>query len=237
MLDYFAGSGTTSAVAMKLGRRFVAVEMGDYFDSDMLWRMKQVLFGRQVGISSQTAYSGGGMFKYIRLESYEDALNNIRFDDGVGQRELEFDDYLLRYMLRWETRDSETLLDVEKLSRPYDYTLNVHNNGQTAETVVDVAETFNYLIGLNVRRRQVYFDGDRRYLIYRGVADHQVTIVIWRETSGWRREDLQRDKRFVATLKLTDGADRVFVNGDSFIPGATALDPVFKGRMFAPVER
>jgi hypothetical protein len=40
----------------------------------------------------------------------------------------------------------------------------------------------------------------------------------------------------LAGRKLTDGADEVFVNGDSFIPKARALEPVFKNRMFAPVE-
>jgi adenine-specific DNA-methyltransferase len=47
---------------------------------------------------------------------------------------------------------------------------------------------------------------------------------------------LERDKQFMAAHKLTEGADEVFVNGDSFIPGARALEPVFKARMFAPVE-
>jgi adenine-specific DNA-methyltransferase len=40
----------------------------------------------------------------------------------------------------------------------------------------------------------------------------------------------------VAEQRLTDGADEVFVNGDSFIPEARALEPMFKARMFAPVE-
>jgi len=40
----------------------------------------------------------------------------------------------------------------------------------------------------------------------------------------------------VAEQKLTEDADEVFVNGDSFIPKARALEPVFKARMFAPVE-
>ncbi len=61
-------------------------------------------------------------------------------------------------------------------------------------------------------------------------------MVIWRETEGWQRADLERDKEFVAEKKLTEGADEVFVNGDSFIPNARALEPVFKARMFAPVE-
>ena len=42
-----------------------------------------------------------------------------------------------------------------------------------------------------------------------------------------------RDKEFVAEQKLTEGADEVYVNGDSFIREARALEPVFKRRMFA----
>lgn len=49
-------------------------------------------------------------------------------------------------------------------------------------------------------------------------------------------EDLERDKAFVAAQKLTEGAEEVFVNGDSLIPKAKALEPLFKARMFAPVE-
>jgi hypothetical protein len=47
---------------------------------------------------------------------------------------------------------------------------------------------------------------------------------------------LERDKKFVAEQKLTQGADEVFVNGDSFIRNAKALEPVFKARMFAEVQ-
>jgi hypothetical protein len=46
---------------------------------------------------------------------------------------------------------------------------------------------------------------------------------------------LERDKKFVAEQKLTEDADEVFVNGDSFIRNAKALEPVFKARMFAEV--
>ena len=247
VLDYFAGSGTTPAVAKKTKRRFVAVEMGSYFDTDMLWRMKQVLFGRQVGVSRQTGYQGGGMFKYIRLESYEDALNNIEFDEASGQRLLQFKDYLLKYMLQWETKQSATLLNVEKLARPFSYKLLIHSDGQTREKVADVPETFNYLLGLEVQTRKVYWNDEcgmmndegkgGRYLVYRGkTRDNRTVVVIWRDTEGWTKADLERDKKFVAEQKLTEGADEVFVNGDSFIPDARALEPVFKARMFASVE-
>ncbi len=62
----------------------------------------------------------------------------------------------------------------------------------------------------------------------------------WREkeawTEGWQQADFERDKQFVAEQKLAHSADEVFVNGDSFIPNARALEPIFKVRVFAPVE-
>jgi len=55
-------------------------------------------------------------------------------------------------------------------------------------------------------------------------------------TEGWQKEDYERDRQFVAEQKLTAGADEVYVNGDSLIPGARALEGLFKARMFAEVE-
>ncbi len=139
-------------------------------------------------------------------------------------------------MLKWETRGSETLLNVDKLARPFTYRLRIHQDGQTREKVADIPETFNYLLGLHVDTRKVYHDRERRYLVYRGRIDHRSIAVIWRETEGWQKVDLERDRHFVDEQGLTEGMDEVFVNGDSFIPNAKALEPVFKARMFAPVE-
>ena len=94
-------------------------------------------------------------------------------------------------------------------------------------------KTFNYLLGLRVETRRVYYDDDRRYLVYRGQIEQQRVAVIWRETQGWDEAALVRDKEFVAEQQLTNGADEVYVNGDSFIREAKVLEPVFKRRMFA----
>jgi adenine-specific DNA-methyltransferase len=248
-LDYFAGSGTTGHAVINLNRedvrerRFILAEVGEYFDMVTLTRIKKITFtpewkdGKPKRMATRNeANRGPRIVKYIRLESYEDALNNIEFDDASGQQALKFDDYLIKYMLKWETRASETLLNVEKLARPFSYKLHIHAGGQTREKVADIPETFNYLLGLHVQTRRVYDDDGRRYLVYRGQIDHRQIVVIWRETEGWQKADLERDKKFVAEKKLTEGADEVFVNGDSFIPSARALEPVFKARMFAPVE-
>ncbi|MEM1874909.1 MAG: site-specific DNA-methyltransferase, partial [Candidatus Hadarchaeales archaeon] len=239
VMDYFLGSGTTTAVAQKMGRRYIGIEVGEHFYKYALVRMKRVLYGDPYGISPEVSWKGGGIFKVIRLESYEDTLNNLTFDKENGERALELfkDEYLLHYMLRWETRKSETLLDVEKLQTPFSYKLLLHRDGETRERFVDLPETFNYLLGLDVQTRKVYDDNGRRYLVYRGVLRNGRTVVIiWRETKGWEKEDYERDRDFVAEKKLTEGADEVFVNGDALIPGAQSLDPIFKERMFTGVE-
>ncbi len=254
VLDYFAGSGTTGHAVVNLNRedggrrRFILVEMADYFDTVLLPRLKKVAFtpewsaGRpKRGATAEEAARGPRILKIIRLESYEDALNNIAVEavetaDEQLPLPLRDESYRLRYMLGWETRGSETLLNVEGLGRPFDYRLRVHRDGQTAEAAVDLAETFNYLLGLQVETRRVYHDEDRRYLVYRGQLNHRVVVVLWRATAGWNEAAYERDRRFVAEQGLTAGADEVFVNGDSLLPGARALEPVFKARLFAPVE-
>jgi hypothetical protein len=175
--------------------------------------------------------------KVIRLESYEDALNNITFDEPSGQQAMQFEDYLLSYMLQWETRKSETLLNVEKLAKPFSYRLHIHRDGETRAQTVDLPESFAYLLGLYVQKRQVFNDNGRHYLVYRGATrEGRKVAVIWRENEGWTANEYKRDKEFVAAQKITEGIDDVYVNGDSYIPGARVLEKLFKERMFAPVE-
>ena len=250
VLDYFAGSGTTGHAVINLNRedggrrKFILVELDDHFETVLLPRIKKVAFAPQWKkgkpkrmATPEEAERGPRIVKYMRLESYEDALNNIDFDESSRQRALQFDDYLLKYMLQWETRRSETLLNVEKLSRPFCYTLHIHTDGQARKQIADIPETFNYLLGLHVRTRRVHDDDGRRYLVYRGQnREGRRVVVIWRETEGWQKPDFERDKEFVSEQKLTAGADQIFVNGDSFIPKSRALEPVFKARMFAGVD-
>jgi adenine-specific DNA-methyltransferase len=251
-LDYFAGSGTTGHAVINLNRedggrrKFILVEMADYFDTVLLPRIKKVTFtpewkdGKPKRMATpKEAERSPRIVKVIRLESYEDALNNLSFDQESGPKALKLfrDDYLLSYMLKWETRHSETLLNVERLQAPFSYKLHLHRDGETRERTVDLPETFAYLLGLDVQTRRVYGDGGRRYLVYRGaLRNGRTVVVIWRETKDWTEEDYRRDRDFVKEQKLTEGADEIYTNGDSFIPDARSLDGLFKARMFAPVE-
>ncbi|MFY9501796.1 MAG: site-specific DNA-methyltransferase, partial [Bacteroidales bacterium] len=89
IFDFFLGSGTTTAVAHKLGRKWIGVEMGEHFYSVVLPRMKRVLAYDKSGISKEkdvkekyNQNNAGGFFKYYELEQYEEALDNCKYEDG-----------------------------------------------------------------------------------------------------------------------------------------------------------
>ena len=82
-MDFFLGSGTTTAVAHKLGRKWLGVEMGEHFYSVVLPRMKKVLAYDKSGISKEVKdYQGGGFFKYYELEQYEETLANCKYEES-----------------------------------------------------------------------------------------------------------------------------------------------------------
>ena len=102
VLDYFLGIGTTTAVAHKLNRKWVGIEMGSHFEEiyysenvkklGVKGRMKLVLAGdkninfgeleRRPHLSKDIDWQGGGFFKYYELEQYEEALANCKYGDS-----------------------------------------------------------------------------------------------------------------------------------------------------------
>ncbi len=67
VLDFFAGSGTTLAVAHKMKRRYIGIEQMDYIESITKERLKKVIEGEQGGISKAVSWSGGGSLIYCEL--------------------------------------------------------------------------------------------------------------------------------------------------------------------------
>jgi adenine-specific DNA-methyltransferase len=243
ILDSFAGSGTTGHAVINLNRedggdrKYILVEMGNYFDTVLKPRILKVIYSKDWRDGKPKSRDTGTshMLKYVTLEQYEDTLNNIAFThekEGTEAMELYGDEYLLRYVLDFETRDSETLLNVEKMSAPFRYKLTLRDGDKTRALPVDLPETFAYLLGMRVKSRKAYHDGERRYLVYRGpTREREDVAVIWRDTEGWSKEDLERDKAFFQEQGMADGAQDVFVNGDSFIPDARPLEAAFKRLM------
>jgi adenine-specific DNA-methyltransferase len=67
VLDSFLGSGTTAAVAHKMGRRWIGVEMGDHAVTHCLPRLQKVIDGEQGGISEAVSWKGGSGFRFVKL--------------------------------------------------------------------------------------------------------------------------------------------------------------------------
>lgn len=67
VLDSFLGSGTTAAVAHKMGRRWIGIEMGEHARTHCLPRLEKVVAGEAGGISAAVDWSGGGGFRFFRL--------------------------------------------------------------------------------------------------------------------------------------------------------------------------
>jgi len=67
VLDSFLGSGTTAAVAHKMGRRYIGIEMGDHAVTHCVPRLKKVIDGEQGGISKEVHWQGGGGFRFYQL--------------------------------------------------------------------------------------------------------------------------------------------------------------------------
>jgi adenine-specific DNA-methyltransferase len=67
VLDSFLGSGTTAAVAHKMGRRYIGIEMGEHAETHCLPRLRKVIEGEQGGISEAVNWQGGGGFRFYSL--------------------------------------------------------------------------------------------------------------------------------------------------------------------------
>ena len=164
IIDYFAGSGTTGHAALNKIRtgikvKYLLCEMGDYFNAITLKRIAKNIYSKDWKEGKPLSRDGiSHCFKYIRLESYEDALNNLVFrDDDVRAQALKKHDdfrreYMLKYWLDLETKGSPSLLSIEQFSDPTAYKLKIKKPGsdEYALKAVDLMETFNWLIGLHV---------------------------------------------------------------------------------------
>ena len=136
--------------------------MGQYFNTVLKPRVMKAIYAEKwknaKPVSRESRLSH--IIKYQRIESYEDALNNIEFTERENSL---FEENLLSYLLGSETRESPTFLNIAELQNPFSYQLNIVNGLQTQTQIVDLPETFNYLLGISVQTRRCLYDDDRRY--------------------------------------------------------------------------
>ena len=217
ILDYFAGSATSGAVALKSGRKFINVEANDYFDEIPLLRIKNTLNGDRSGVTNLYQWKGGGCVKYIRLEQYEDTLNNLEvvkpIEDLLTATSEEFvESYLLQYMLQAETNSS--LVKDEYFQHPFNVKLMITRLNEQKPTHVDMVETFNYLIGLYVER--MIWPLDHVCIVFGWLhGNDKPTVVIWRDVDLINNEALKDLFSKHVIPVIGNKAFTIYVNGEN----------------------
>lgn len=226
VLDYFAGSGTTGHSVIEHNKKnfvdqwkYILVEFGTYFDEKTKRRIQNVTYSSDWRDGKPVSRNGVSQcFKYIRLEQYEDTLNNLE----IKKQELEFqpkefqESYMLSYLLDTETRDS--LLNLKWFENPFEMTLKTTKDNELVETKVDMVETFNYLIGLNVETEDWYQDDNICVVQGKTHRDGLKTLVIWRNCKVVNNDQLCMffDKMDFRTRDTE--FDLIYVNGDNTLP-------------------
>lgn len=162
VLDFFGGSGTTYAVSQKLNRKWVGVEMGNYFYEfyfdlnngqivkkiGILGRLKNVLYGdqsfmavdksRRSHLSKDIGWQGGGFFKYYELEQYEDALKKAVYnplDEKLENIDFSLSEKQARVALDIDIKKEKARFVFEKLYSD-----------------VDIPETISNLFGKKIKK-------------------------------------------------------------------------------------
>ena len=163
VLDYFAGSGTTGHAVINLNRedegsrKYILVEMGTYFNTVLKPRIQKVSYSSDWKNGKPISREGvSQIIKYMSLEQYEDALDNLVLSKTETQAGLLNDNpalneqYMLSYMLDVESRGSQSLLNIDAFANPFSYKLRITRNDDTQVINVDLIETFNYLLWISL---------------------------------------------------------------------------------------
>jgi len=232
ILDYFAGSGTTGHAVINLNRqdqgqrKYILVEQGEYFDTVLKPRIQKVVYSAdwQNGKATAPATGISHAFKVLKIESYEDTLNNLQLKRSDAQQSLldslspdAQDDYLLRYLLNIESQGS--ILSVDSFRKPFNCTLKVavDSAGACEERTIDLVETFNYLIGLRVKQIDAHLD--RCFVAVTGtLPTGEKALVLWRDCEQVGYDELERVCDKYAINPRDSEFDVVYINGDHNIP-------------------
>ena len=152
VLDYFAGSGTTAHAVINLNRedggkrKYVLVEMGDYFHTVLLPRIKKVVYSKDWKDGKPASHEGSShCLKYYTLEQYEETLKNSRYKDGD---QLEIDSLKSPF-------EQYVFFGDDKLAHAVQSVKNgkLKINLKDLYKDIDIAESLSNILGKPIRRR------------------------------------------------------------------------------------
>jgi adenine-specific DNA-methyltransferase len=246
VLDFFSGSGTTAQSTLQLNNAaeksmtFIMQDMAQNVHRTIIPRIKKIAytFDWKDGKPKDGKMNGLGIFfKYQRLEQYEEALENIAFNasENAIQKVLEFDQYIPKYFLEFETKGSQTLVNTAAMQDPWDYKLKVWD-GFTYDTEqgVDLVETFNYLIGLHMQKCITKeLNGKKYQFVYGHNNSNKNILAVWRSVKDWTLEDYKADATVLKEELKDFSYDLLYINDQAHIEGYQPIEEVFKNKMLS----
>jgi len=242
VLDYFAGSGSTSDAIISQNRRinknrkFILVEVGRHFHTAIeplveknlyspTWeKNKPIVEPVFDDLLADTALPdwverSPRLVKVLQLESYEDSLQNL-----ISREEIkpgnDGQETSLHYLFERAGESAATLLNVEQLEHPFDYQLDVLGEDGPQTQPIDLVETANLLLGLEVVKYETWAAPDKRdYLAVHAQKEGRSWLVLWRDMADL---DIEAERKYLEPK--IKGFDEVRINGDSAVPGIRSID-------------
>ena len=240
VVDYFAGSGTTGDAVISLNRQqgdqrtFCLVEVGDHFDRILKPRIAKAVYSD--GWSDGLPVDRLGLSflcKYVRIESYEDTLNNLMHHGRSPAQDSLLktgrplrESYMLSYMLDVETRDG--LLSLSRFEHPFNTKISVVRSNEVRGVNVDMIETFNYLLGLRVQTIRRIKDV---YEVVGVTPAGDQALILWRDVIEVNNDALDEWFRIQAYSSRDKEFDLIYVNGDNNIENLRRADETWKIRL------
>ena len=245
IMDYFCGSATTAHAAINRSRtghksRYILCDMNNNFNILTKPRIQKVIYSEDWNNGKPVSRKGSNhCFKYMRLEQYEDTLNNlvVKKNTLMDQEGEFFDGYMLGYLFDTETKDS--LFSLDWFVNPWNTKLKITRNNETKEEKIDLVETFNYLIGLKVQR--ISYPKSDICVVEGYSRKEEHILIIWRDCMKVSNEDLNEFFRRMAYSTRDKEFDKIYVNGDNNLENlktdadtwkVTLIEQEFSKRMF-----
>ena len=136
----------------------------------------------------------------------------------LKKQELDFEDnfkdgYMLNYLLNAEAQES--LLNLKMFINPFNNKLNITCNNEKIAKTIDMVDTFNYLIGLNVEKERWFEDDNICIVTGETHRDHRKTMVIWRNQEIIDNAKLIECFEKPEIREIAQDVETIYVNGEN----------------------
>lgn len=219
ILDPFAGSATLVHAVIKTNEnnKYVAIQSGySYFNEKTLRRSKNVVYSDEWKLDKPVSRKGSShCFKYIRLEQYEDTLNNLYRTPIEGawyEEKLGAD--TIGYVM--DMQSQQNWMHTDWMANPFGVKMLIAHGNETTEQTIDVVETFNYLLGLNVEK--MLWPAEGMQVVMGTTRRGKRTMIIWRNTAHVTDEEV---KTFLSSVDCKP-FKQIYINGETTL--GTILD-------------